>query len=151
MDLLIEFLATILIILMTFTAVYLFRKKFYLYLLLGLAGYGFQKAIITLIKIFIHTERPFIALNKTPLVIFPPHDYSFPSGHACFAFFIATMIYLKNKKTGIIFYFLASLVGIGRVLANVHYPIDILGGAILGITIGLGINQLLKLFSPIDN
>lgn len=151
MDLLILFLATFLIVLMAISALCILRKKVLIYFLAGFAGWVLQSIIIYIIKIFVHIPRPYLALNKIPLVILTPTDYSFPSGHACFAFFIATMIYLRNKKMGVIFYFMALLVGIGRVLANVHYPIDVLGGAMLGIGIGLGINQLLKLFSPIDN
>jgi len=113
-------------------------------LIMGLAGYGLQQIVIFIIKIFIKIPRPYIALNEKPLVMFPPTDYSFPSGHACFAFFIATLVFIKNRRLGLLFYFLAVLVSWGRVLANVHYPIDVVGGAALGVGIGVGIEYLIK-------
>ena len=58
--------------------------------------------------------------------------WSFPSGHATFFFAMATAIYLYNKKWGIWFFVGAILISIGRVIAGLHYPSDILGGAIIG-------------------
>lgn len=61
-------------------------------------------------------------------------DASFFSAHAATAFAIATVVYLLHSKTsGIILLLLAFLVALGRVLANVHYPIDVIIGAGVGI------------------
>jgi undecaprenyl-diphosphatase len=57
---------------------------------------------------------------------------SFPSGHSTFAFALAFSIFWYDKKSGIIFIILAILVALGRVLVGVHYPLDILFGALLG-------------------
>lgn len=144
MELLIKFLATFLIVLMALGALYFFRRKSALYLILGLAGYGLQQIVIFLIKIFIKTTRPYIALNEKPLVMFAPTDYSFPSGHACFAFFMATLVFIRNRRLGVLFYFVAILISWGRVLANVHYPIDVVGGAVLGVGIGWVIDYFMR-------
>jgi undecaprenyl-diphosphatase len=48
---------------------------------------------------------------------------------------LAFAIYLSHKKAGYIFMHIALLIGIARVAAGVHFPIDILGGFILGIFI----------------
>jgi len=61
---------------------------------------------------------------------------------------LATLVFLYNKKLGIIFYILAVLVGVGRVLALVHYPVDILGGAILGIICGFIVFKLANRIIP---
>ncbi len=85
-----------------------------------------------ILKIIIHTPRPFISfLNVSPLV----HEtsYSFPSGHATFFMALAMALYFSHKKVGYIFMFLAFLIGLARIIAGVHFPIDILGGFILGI------------------
>jgi undecaprenyl-diphosphatase len=58
---------------------------------------------------------------------------SFPSGHALFYFALAFVIYTKSKKWGMWFFLGAFLMGLGRVASGVHFPIDILGGAVLGI------------------
>ena len=60
---------------------------------------------------------------------------SFPSGHALFFFAIGYMIYLYDKKWGYFFLFLAILMGVARVMVGMHYPLDILGGAIIGMLV----------------
>jgi undecaprenyl-diphosphatase len=85
-----------------------------------------------MIKTVFPEPRPFVIDGQKALTFFTPRDGSFPSEHATIAFALAFTIFLHNRKIGFIFLVLAVLVGVGRVLANVHYPIDILGGAILG-------------------
>ncbi len=57
---------------------------------------------------------------------------SFPSGHTSLAFAIAVVIFLKNKKWGAAALVIAALVGVGRILMGVHWPMDILGGLSVG-------------------
>ena len=85
-----------------------------------------------LIKDIIKHPRP-ITLN--PLII-PSDPYSFPSGHTTFMIAIATSMYFYDKKLGIFLYILGILVGIARVLAGVHYYLDILGGIVIGTLFG---------------
>ena len=58
--------------------------------------------------------------------------YSFPSGHATFFMALAVSIFFFHKKAGYTFMFFALLIGIARVIAGVHFPVDILGGFVLG-------------------
>ena len=51
-------------------------------------------------------------------------------------FALATAIYFYDRRFGWFLFVLGALVGIGRVAGGVHYPTDILGGAILGIIVG---------------
>lgn len=96
---------------------------------------------LTIKKLF-PTPRPYV-INQIPALINnPPSDSAFPSAHTALAFTIATSIFLLNKKWGIITYIIAIAVGILRTLALVHYPIDILGGAILGSTLAIIIYKL---------
>lgn len=95
--------------------------------------------VATLLKLIIATERPEFALPN----IFPLFDkggFAFPSGHATFFFALATSIYIKHKKIGIAFFVAAVVISISRVVAGVHFPIDILGGMLIGV----GIAYLLK-------
>jgi len=76
--------------------------------------------------------RPFLALPGVNL-LFEHGDYdSFPSGHATVAFAIATAVFFYNKDLGRILALGALLVGLSRVVVGVHWPLDILGGLILG-------------------
>ncbi len=91
--------------------------------------------VLPLIRIFIERPRPFISHDDfNPL--FEPIGFSFPSGHATAFFAIAAVIYSWNKKIGSVFFLAALMIGLARIFAGVHYPLDILGGAILGMIVG---------------
>lgn len=102
-----------------------------------------------IILFFIHIPRPYVSLSQIHLLI-PPltaENYqSFPSGHALFFFAIAYMIYLYNKRWGYFFLSLATLMVIGRVMVGVHYPLDILGGAAIGILVSICLFKLINTF-----
>jgi len=95
-----------------------------------------------MIKEIYHTTRPFILDGKDPLVLFiPAANGSFPSSHTAAAFALAITIWLHDKRVGALYLAAALAVGVARVLANVHYPIDIIGGAILGIIVSYVIEK----------
>jgi undecaprenyl-diphosphatase len=64
--------------------------------------------------------------------LFAESWYSFPSGHATFFMALAVSIFLSHKKAGYLFMFFALLIGIARIIAGVHFPVDILGGFVIG-------------------
>lgn len=95
-----------------------------------------SRGIITeTIRFFWHRARPFVEQNFVPLI---PHadSASFPSGHAAFFFAIGTVLYLYNKKAGIVFLLGGALIGTARVLAGLHWPSDVIAGALIGIACG---------------
>ena len=61
-----------------------------------------------------------------------PKDYSFPSGHTHVSVLLAVVLWHENRKWGIAAGCLAVLVAFSRMYLYVHYPTDILGGALLG-------------------
>ena len=84
------------------------------------------------------------------LVDFPcfpaPYDLAaFPSGHATTAFALATLLSLWYPRGTAGFVALAALVGWSRVVLGSHFPSDILGGAILGCAVVLGLSRVWKL------
>jgi len=89
--------------------------------------------VTELIRFFYHRLRPFVTYQAHQLL--SGNEWSFPSGHSAFFFAMATAIYLYNKKWGIGFFLAAILMNISRVIAGVHYPSDIIGGAIIGIIV----------------
>ena len=79
--------------------------------------------------------RPYDLNLEFSLLIPKLSDYSFPSGHTLSSFEGATSIFLRNKKIGIPALGLAVLIAFSRMYLYVHYPTDVLTGAVLGIGI----------------
>ena len=48
---------------------------------------------------------------------------------------MATTIYFYNKKWGIFFFLATILITVSRVIAGIHYPSDIVGGALIGVAV----------------
>lgn len=105
------------------------KKGIYLSLTFGLVSAS-QLAI----KHLIERPRPF--LEQDAIVIAAcPSDFSFPSGHAATAFMMAVILSIQFPRYRYAFYFLACLVGFSRVYLGVHYPSDVMAGAIIGYAI----------------
>ncbi|MFA6524438.1 MAG: phosphatase PAP2 family protein [Candidatus Paceibacterota bacterium] len=92
----------------------------------------FAWCISQVLKLLIHTPRPFVEFQNVSSLI-PETGFAFPSGHATFYMALAFAIFFSHKKIGYLFIFFALLIGVARIVAGVHFPIDILGGFILGI------------------
>ncbi|KKR83277.1 MAG: Phosphoesterase PA-phosphatase related protein, partial [Candidatus Nomurabacteria bacterium GW2011_GWA2_40_97] len=110
--------------------IFLFRSSRKELILLCISG-GLAYAFAKILKILMHTERPFVLFPQVTS-LFLETGYAFPSGHTAVASAIAFLIYFYNKKAGYIFMLFALLIGIARIIAGVHFPVDILGGFILG-------------------
>ena len=87
-----------------------------------------------LIKYAAAVPRPFVVGDFDPLISLSPREFygSFPSGHATFIGALATALFFKDKAAGALVFAGGLLVGWGRVLVGIHYPLDIFGGLILG-------------------
>lgn len=151
MNYLSTFLASILIWCM-FVAIFLvwkFRKNLAAYQVIHVICVACAALLVSqLIKELIPTERPYI-LNGNPIyTITTPLDSAFPSTHTAVAFAMVFGLYKHNKKVGALFFPPAILVGVGRVMGNVHFPIDILGGILVALLVSiiLGHQKLLKFF-----
>ena len=134
-DLVITFLASILIWCLYIVLFILFFKgKIKKEVLLHAIFASFVAWVIAeIIKNLIPSTRPF-TINSNPIFTLTiPTDNAFPSGHTATAFGLAVAIWFHNKKLGVLFIIGAMLVGVGRVLANVHFPIDITAGSLVGI------------------
>ncbi|MEK7472694.1 MAG: phosphatase PAP2 family protein [Patescibacteria group bacterium] len=87
------------------------------------------------IKAFFPTLRPFQVQDLAPLTLTIPSDGTFPSTHSAIAFALSITILKHDKKVGLLYLVMAGFVGIARIMAYVHYPIDIMAGAVIGVVI----------------
>ncbi len=112
---------------------FLKRKERIRYLFLSGVSVILSRLIITeLIRFAWFRPRPFVA-HQVNLLIGHSSSGSFPSGHVAFLFALSAVIYFFNKKIGWIFFGLSFLVGLSRIFIGVHYPLDILGGIVVGV------------------
>ncbi len=126
------------------------QQRFYFFSL-GALSIILSRGILTeAIRFFYYRPRPFIALGIHPLINSDVTG-SFPSGHATAYFALATVVYYfceKNKESinrrwQLWFIGLTVLMGIARIMIGVHWPSDILVGAIIGIGSAFLVKQLL--------
>ena len=108
----------------------------------ALISFALAWVVTEAIKTLFPTLRPFEINGLPTLTLTAKPDGAFPSGHTASSFALATTIFLHDKKVGSGFLGAAAIVGISRVLGNVHYPIDIVAGAGLGIVIAFIIEKV---------
>ena len=119
---------------------FLVLKKFKeLILVFGTAGVAW--VIARVLKILISASRPFDALPGVTF-LFTQTGHAFPSGHATFFSALAFAIFFINKTAGYVFMLFALLIGLARIMAGVHFPIDILGGFALGAVVAYFVKKI---------
>ena len=119
------------------------------------AVYGLGALAVTatvanaIVKPMTHRDRPDrhrpaaeVASSSVPM----PKSSSFPSGHSAAAFAFATGVGHVWPLAAVPLSVQATAVAYSRVHAGVHYPSDVLVGALLGVALGLTTNQVLDLF-----
>ena len=126
------------------------QQRFYFFSL-GALSIILSRGILTeAIRFFYYRPRPSVALGIHPLINSDVTG-SFPSGHATAYFALAMVVYYfceKNKesisrKWQMWFIGLTVLMGIARIFIGVHWPSDILVGAIIGIGSAFLVKQIL--------
>ena len=85
-------------------------------------------AVAGLIKLAVGEKRP----NLPDPLVAVPHSHSFPSGHAATSFAAATVLSALVPRGAPFFFLLAAAIAYSRLYVGVHYPLDIVGGAVIG-------------------
>jgi undecaprenyl-diphosphatase len=87
--------------------------------------------ILKLCNLIYFRPRPFTD-HEVNLLFYQPWDSSFPSNPATVGFSLAIAIWLYNRRLGSLLLVLATLFGFSRIYCGVHYPLDVIAGALLG-------------------
>ena len=105
-------------------------------------------AISEALKTFLSVPRPFVAEDFQPLIEVAQRDFygSFPSGHTTILAALGAAVFFTEKIPGTAILFLAVAVGFGRVMVGVHYPVDILGGLLVGVVVAGFFKALHEIF-----
>ena len=90
-----------------------------------------------IIKNVVARPRPYDAIEGIESVVSHLSDYSFPSGHTVASFEAATALAMNRTKWAIPAYVGAVLVAVSRLFLFVHYPTDVICGALLGVLFGV--------------
>lgn len=91
-----------------------------------------------ILKNVVARTRPYEVIEGLTSLVGAQKDYSFPSGHTGSAFAAAVVMFLGlPKKCGISILVFACLMGLSRLYVGVHYPSDVLCGALIGTGIAL--------------
>ena len=101
------------------------------------AGVVARFGVTELIRALYDRPRPFEVLPDLHQLVYHNSGGSFPSGHASFYFALAAVIGRYYPRTSILFYIVATLLAGARVVVGIHWSSDILGGAVIGIVVGL--------------
>jgi undecaprenyl-diphosphatase len=91
---------------------------------------------------WIGRARPSAVYALPKPLVHVPHGGSFPSGHATASFACATVLAFWAPRAAPLFFLLAAAIAWSRVYVGVHYPLDVLGGAVLGVAIAIALRWL---------
>ena len=90
----------------------------------------------------IDRRRPPLVYPEPKPLVHLPHQPSFPSGHSATAFACATVIAWASPRLRVPAFALAAAIAWSRVYVGVHWPLDVLGGAALGVLLATALLTL---------
>jgi len=111
--------------------------------LAALLAVGLSVLFFKAVKNLVGRPRPFESWQGLTSLVPAPDKFSFPSGHTMTAFAVWAVLLQGVPGLGPPFLLLAFLIGCSRVFLGMHYPTDVLVGALLGSVIGRGMAGML--------
>jgi undecaprenyl-diphosphatase len=113
-------------------------------LLLVLAADAAADLVAYAIKRLVDVERPAFRYAEPKALVHVPRDHSFPSGHAATSFACTTVLAFAFPRLAAPLYLLAAAIAYSRVYVGVHYPFDVVGGALVGIAVAIALLRLAR-------
>jgi membrane-associated phospholipid phosphatase len=90
-------------------------------------------------------ERPAYRYAEPKPLVHVPHDGSFPSGHTATSFACATLLSFAFPRAAPGLFLLALAIGFSRIYVGAHWALDVAGGIVLGILVGLAMARLRRM------
>jgi len=115
------------------------RRRRPVVLLTAVAAFLVAALLSALAKITFERPRPPLADSDIDPAIALPDSWSFPSGHATTAFAAAAAIALLCPRARWPALALAALIAVSRVFLGVHFWLDVIAGALLGVGVGVAV------------
>lgn len=125
------------------------RQRYQLGLFAALTSMALSSLCVFIINAYYSRPRPYLALPDVTLLFYRPTDPSFPANSAAAVFGISAVIWSVNRPIGTAMFAASALYGFARVFAGVHYPTDIIAGALIGVVVALLVLKLRDLLKPI--
>jgi undecaprenyl-diphosphatase len=113
----------------------------------ALISLGLSNGLVAFCNFIFFRSRPFTEIVVRTLIN-KPSDSSFPSNMATFMFAVAFSVWLGDRKVGSWMLILAAIAGFGRVYVGMHYPSDIIAGALIGALIAIIVNRAFFVIRP---
>jgi undecaprenyl-diphosphatase len=110
--------------------------------LLVLAADAAADLLAFVLKRYVDVERPAVRYAHPKALVTVPRDHSFPSGHAATSFACATILAFAFPRLAVPLYLFAAAIAFSRVYVGVHYPFDVVGGALLGVAVAIALHRL---------
>lgn len=124
------------------------RQKHQIGVFVALSAMAISSLAVFTINAAYFRPRPFVDHEVTRL-FYAPTDSSFPSNPAAAAFAIAVAVWVVNRRLGSLLLTAAAMYGFARVYAGVHYPLDIVAGALIAIVVTFLTFKIRDLLGPI--
>lgn len=98
---------------------------------------GVSFILVSVVRHFINAPRPYTKYDFSPIVKKEKTGDSMPSRHVFSAFIIAVSLFSVYPVLGILAFIDGTIMSFGRVIAGVHFPRDVIAGALTGIICGI--------------
>lgn len=143
-----EFLLVLLIVIILY-AHFKNKKTLRKFTVLALIALLFSGIMVFILKHLIHEPRPFVSLADVHLLVVEDDPLSFPSGHTTSTLAVVTFLILNMKELAkkhykiidVLLVIFAVMIPFSRIYVGVHYPADVIAGAIVGIVGALIVNH----------
>ena len=127
------------------------RQRHQIGVYLALTSMGLSSLAVFIINAQYFRPRPFDGIDGHDVILlfYQPTDSSFPANPAAVTFGLAAGVWGVNRPVGAVLLVVSGLFGFVRIYAGVHYPSDILAGALIGVVVAFLVYKAKALLGPI--